>query len=57
MNPIRHATSSGAPTLVPCRASMARTKFEASLRSSKVPVSSQAVPRGSTSTCSRPSSR
>ena len=55
MKPSRQATSSGAPILKPCRLSMVRTKLLASFMSSKVPVSSQAVPRGSTSTWSRPS--
>ena len=57
MKPMRQATSSGAPIFMPWRASTVRTNAVASARESKVPVSSHAVPRGSTSTLSFPARR
>ncbi len=51
---MRHATSSGQPIDRPCRFSTVRMKSVASLSESKVPVSSQAVPRGSSSTFRSP---
>ena len=53
---MRHATSSGQPIEVPWRAWTVRMKFVASARESNVPVSSHAVPRGSTCTASSPRS-
>ena len=50
IQPLRQAISSRQPILVPCRASMTWTNWLASSRPWKVPVSNQAVPRGSTLT-------
>ena len=57
MKPARQAASSTQPILRPCRSSITRTNSAACISEAKVPVSSQAVPRSSTVTCSSPRRR
>ena len=57
MKPSLNAISSGQATFRPWRCSIAWMKFDACSSASCVPVSSQAMPRPSTSTCRSPHSR
>ena len=57
IQPLRQAISSMQPIFTPWRSSTTRTNSVACTIDSIVPVSSHAVPRSSTTTCSRPSCR